>query len=506
MLAILFFALLSDVVEAACPFAGSNRISYDLPSGHPAVPGFGTRRDSIAAYEKAVSEVQWAQVKADVLELLDSDQEIWPADELGITTRKKSYTGLFVRLAWHCSGSYRESDGRGGCEGGRQRFEPELSWADNANLIHAHRLLMPIKAKHGLGLSWGDLYILAGTTAIEHAGGPVLGFCAGRYDDANGGSSVALGANFPWPQTANWQEELYPCLDKEGKATANGNCSHVSGLGTSTIGLIYVNPEGQQMFEGGTKDPKPEESVPDIRDTFARMTMNDSETVALIGGGHTFGKSHGACKGSAGEAPIKNPVDPYHGTCGHGPSQGKAPNIYTSGLELQWTSEPFRWDQEYWQNLVNYTWERFTGPGGHFQMRIKPGTKGANDPAKSKVGMFLTDVALTKDPVYLQLTKHWASPDGFDDFSNMFSHTWYKLTARDRGPYRRCKEATGAFPLPPPQDWQMELPPPRRVSVNITKALVELMSGTSLEVATTYAVRRSPEYCHKRRLCNIFLP
>jgi len=470
MFAVLCAVLLSAVVEASCPFAGVRESG--VPAKGPALP----RRDSIGAYNDAVSNVDWAQAKADVVELLDSSQEIWPADELGNEFRKKSYVGLFVRLAWHCSGSYRESDGRGGCEGGRQRFEPELSWADNVNLIHAHQLLMPIKAKHGLGLSWGDLYILAGTTAIEHAGGPVLGFCAGRYDDADGADSVALGANFPWPQVPNWQQELYPCVDKDGRPTPSGNCSDISGLGASTIGLIYVNPEGKEMYDGGTKDPKPEQSVPDIRDTFGRMSMNDSETVALIGGGHTFGKAHGACKGSAGDAPIKNPVDPYHGTCGSGPSQGKAPHVFSSGLEVQWTSEPFRWDNEYWQNLLNYTWERHIGPGGHFQMRIKPGTPGADDPLKSRLGMFLTDVALTKDPVYLELVKHWATTQGFNDFSNMFSHSWYKLTARDRGPYRRCVEAKGAFPLPPAQDWQMELPPPVSISIDITKALARMIS------------------------------
>jgi catalase (peroxidase I) len=202
------------------------------------------------------------------------------------------------------------------------------------------------------------------------------------------------------------------------------------------------------------------------------MSMNDSETAALIGGGHTFGKSHGACKGSAGEAPIKNPVDPYHGTCGN----GVAPNVYTSGLEVQWTTEPFRWDNEYWQNLVNYTWERHVGPGGHFQMQIKPGTPGSDDPVKSKLGMFLTDVALTKDPVYAELVKKWATPEGFNDFSNLFSHSWYKLTARDRGPYRRCMEASGAFPLPPAQDWQEELPPSRNVNISIAKALAKMIS------------------------------
>merc|ERR1719456_716678 len=155
--------------------------------------------------------------------------------------------------------------------------------------------------------------------------------------------------------------------------------------------------------------------------------MNDTETAAIIGGGHTFGKSHGPCIGSPVDAPIKNPVAPYRGTCGEGKNQGLAPTVYTSGLEVQWTTEPFRWDQEYWQNLVNYTWERHMGPGGHYQMQIKAGTPGADDPVKSKLGMFLTDVALLKDVVYSDLAKKWASPQGFDDFSNMFSHTWYKL-------------------------------------------------------------------------------
>jgi len=149
--------------------------------------------------------------------------------------------------------------------------------------------------------------------------------------------------------------------------------------------------------------------------------------------------------------------------------------VFSSGLEVQWTSEPFRWDQEYWQNLVNYTWERTTGPGGHFQMQIKPGTKGA-DTKGFQPTMFLTDVALTKDPVYLELVKRWAEPEGLDDFNKMFSHSWYKLTARDRGPYRRCMVATGAFELPPPQEWQMELPRPKLVSVNITKALAQMIS------------------------------
>jgi len=476
---VLLSAVLLDVGQAACPLtasaaSGPRLTSYALPAGHPPV-----RRDSLAAYQKTARGIDWVQTKADIVSLLDSDQASWPPDDLGFgSNKKKSYIGLFVRLAWHCSGSYRESDGRGGCEGGRQRFEPELSWKDNVNLIHAHQLLMPIKAKHGLGLSWGDLYILAGTTAIEHGGGPVLGFCAGRYDDTDGGSSVALGANYKWPEVPDWQQELYPCVNKEGFPTPTGNCSNVSGLGASTIGLIYVNPEGKEVYPGGTNDPKPEESVSDIRDTFLRMSMNDSETAALIGGGHTFGKSHGACLGNAGDAPIKNPVNPYHGTCGSGPSQGKAPNnVFSSGLEVQWTSAPFRWDQEYWQNLLNYTWERFTGPGGHFQMRIKPGTRGADDPIKNKLGMFLTDVALTRDPVYLDLVKKWAAPDGFEDITNLFSHTWYKLTARDRGPYRRCMEATGAFPLPPPQDWQMDLPAPKPVSVDIFKALARMISG-----------------------------
>ena len=316
----LYLLSLLPLALAGCPYLASNEALYAKTPSSPAPAGF----------HRALSELPFDDVKEDLIELFASSDSKWPSDY-------NNYGPFFIRLAWHCSGSYRISDGRGGCDGGRQRFDPERSWDDNTNLDKARSLLAPIKEKYGLGLSWGDLFILAGTTAIESMGGPTLGVCLGRVDDVDGSNSLPLGP------TAE-QEILAPC-------PTNGECE--SPLGTTTVGLIYVNPEGPMG------KPDPVVSSTQVRDTFARMAMNDTETVALIGGGHAFGKTHGACPDGPGLPPSEDEEDPWAGNCG----SGVGVDAVTSGFEGPWTEDPTKFDNTYFQNLMNYDWSVWEGPG-----------------------------------------------------------------------------------------------------------------------------------------------
>lgn len=260
------------VNAAACPHMLQRRATIGLE-----VNRFITQQQDSKSTSHPASAVDWSALESDLVALFTQSQPYWPAD-FG------NYGPFFIRLAWHCAGSYRTSDGRGGCDGGRIRFAPESNWADNQNLDKAINLLKPIKEKYGDNLSWADLLVFVGNAAIKSMGGPVLGFCAGRTDDVNGADSINLGPSAE-------QKAIADC-------TVNGECE--APFGPTTIGLIYVNPEGHMGI------PEPAGSVPDIRSSFERMGMNDRETVALIGGGHAFGKTHGACPtgpGKMGYAP-----------------------------------------------------------------------------------------------------------------------------------------------------------------------------------------------------------
>jgi catalase-peroxidase len=362
----------------------------------------------------------YSAVKEDIKTILTDSKAFFPADfeaPLG-----PNYGGLMIRLAWHCSGSYRESDGRGGCDGARIRFDPELNWPDNANLNNARKLLEPIKEKYGSKLSWGDLIILAGDAAIESMGGPILGFCGGRIDDVDGGDSLILGPS-------NEQEAISACQSLE--RTMQGECNLVDGspIGPSTVGLIYVNPAGPKGSEGD-----PVASGADIRRAFSNMGFNDTETVSLVGGGHAFGKCHGAC-----DSP----------PCGQGTElEGIGPNTFTSGFEGAWTSTPTTWSNQYFRNIFDFEWNLITGPGGKIQWEPKnaDGTDGPD------IMMLTTDIAMAQDSIYKSISEAYGAD--LELLNNDFGHAWYKLTSADMGPSSRC---LGDEVLPP-QSFQNPLP------------------------------------------------
>jgi len=372
----------------------------------------------------APKHADYKAVILDLKTLMTESQEFWPAD-FG------HYGPLLIRLAWHTAGSYRTSDGRGGADGARIRFNPEASWPDNTNLDKARTLLWPIKQKYGSALSWGDLIILAGNTAIESMGGPILGFCGGRVDARDGSESIVLGPS-------SQQEKLMPCK-------IAGRCE--SPLGTSTIGLIYVNPEGPNGV------PNPYRSAEDIAGVFSRMGMNRSETVALIGGGHTTGKSHGPCPAGAGPGPLENPENPWPGKCG----SGKGKDVFTSGFELTWTTKPTTWDNEYFRYVLDLDWRVRKGPGHHHQWEPhgqKPQAPSAFGRGNETIGMLTSDIALKVDSSYRKIVKSFK--DDLDTFNHAFKHAWYKLTTGDMGPRSRCINEDA----PPAQPFQNPLPDP----------------------------------------------
>ena len=364
-------------------------------------------------YAKEFETLDLAAVKRDLTMLMTDSQEWWPADY-------GHYGGLFVRMAWHSAGTYRVADGRGGASSGSQRFAPLSSWPDNGNLDRARRLLWPIKRKYGRKISWADLMILAGNVALESMGFETFGFAGGRKDV--------------------WEPELdaYWGPESEWLATERhtGDGKLTGPLAADHMGLIYVNPEGPDG------KPDPVAAAHFIRQTFARMAMNDEETVALIAGGHTFGKAHGAAPDShLGPGPEGATVAEQGLGWKSSFGTGKGADTITSGIEGAWTSHPVRWDNGFLDNLFDYEWELIKGPGGKYQWTPKDGAAAtavpdAHDPSKRHPPMMLTtDLSLKVDPIYGPIAKRFH--ENPSELADAFARAWFKLTHRDMGPVSR---------------------------------------------------------------------
>ncbi|MCM3266797.1 catalase/peroxidase HPI [Streptomyces thermoviolaceus] len=364
-------------------------------------------------YREAFKTLDLPAVKRDIAEVLTTSQDWWPAD-FG------HYGPLIIRMAWHSAGTYRISDGRGGAGSGQQRFAPLNSWPDNANLDKARRLLWPVKKKYGRKLSWADLLILAGNVALETMGLKTFGFSGGRVDAWEPDDDVYWG-----PETTWLGDERY-----------TGDRELEEPLAAVQMGLIYVNPEGPNG------NPDPLAAARDIRETFRRMAMNDEETVALIAGGHTFGKTHGAGPAeNVGPDPEAAPMEQQGLGWKNSYGTGKGADAITSGLEVTWTPTPTKWDSSFFETLFGYEWELFKSPAGAYQWRPKDGAGAgtvpdAHDSSKRRQPtMLTTDLALRFDPVYERISRHYM--ENPDEFADAFARAWFKLTHRDMGPVSR---------------------------------------------------------------------
>ena len=425
-------------------------------------------------YAEAFKTLDLNAVIQDLHALMTDSQEWWPAD-FG------HYGGLFIRLAWHSAGTYRTTDGRGGAGGGQQRFAPLNSWPDNANLDKARRLLWPIKQKYGDKLSWADLFVLVGNVALESMGFKTFGYAGGRAD--------------------TWEpEELYWGAEGTwlGDERYSGERQLDSRLGAVQMGLIYVNPEGPNS------QPDPLGSAHDIRTTFARMAMNDEETVALVAGGHTFGKTHGAGDPSfVGPEPEGGAIEDQglgwrskHGT-GHGA------DAITAGLEVTWSQTPVQWSNHYFDNLFKFEWELTKSPAGAWQWQAKDAEAtipDAHDPSKKRLPTMLTsDLALRMDPAYEKISRRFY--ENPDQFADAFARAWFKLTHRDMGPIQRY-----LGPLVPSETliWQDRVPPldhPLIGEQEIASLKVQILAtGLSVSqlVSTAWASAATFRYSDKR--------
>ncbi|MEO1733232.1 MAG: catalase/peroxidase HPI [Pseudomonadota bacterium] len=382
-------------------------------------------------YADAFKSLDLDAVRQDLYALMTDSQDWWPADY-------GHYGPFFVRMAWHSAGTYRTFDGRGGGATGTQRFAPLNSWPDNGNLDKARRLLWPIKQKYGKALSWADLMILAGNAALESMGFKTFGFAGGRADVWEPEEDIYWGPESTW-----LGDERY-----------SGDRELANPLGAVQMGLIYVNPEGPNG------NPDPLAAAKDIRETFARMAMNDYETVALVAGGHTFGKTHGAAPDShLGREPEGAPMEQMGLGWKSGYESGKGVHAITSGLEGPWTPTPTTWDNSYFDVLFGYEWELGKSPAGANQWHAKdlaekdraPQVDGSGDTVP--LMMATTDIALKDDPIYGPISKHFH--ENPEEFADAFAKAWFKLTHRDMGPYVR---GLGALVPAEPMIWQDPVP------------------------------------------------
>ncbi|WP_412561115.1 catalase/peroxidase HPI [Winogradskyella sp. MIT101101] len=423
-------------------------------------------------YAEAFNSINYDELKQDVLNLMTDSQDWWPADY-------GHYGGFMIRMAWHSAGTYRVGDGRGGAGTGNQRFAPINSWPDNGNLDKARLLLWPIKKKYGNKISWADLMILAGNCALESMGFPTFGFAGGREDiwepeqDVYWGSETEWGAN----EARYGNSDNYKERDLEDP------------LAAVMMGWIYVNPEGPDG------NPDPMGSAKDVRETFGRMAMNDEETVALVAGGHTFGKAHGAADPNqfVGAEPHGAPIEQMSMGWKNSYQSGVLEDVITSGIEGAWTPNPTKWDADYFDVLLNYDWELTKSPAGAHQWRPTAESKArmapkAGDPnGRQELMMTTADIALKTDPAYLEISKRFHKDH--KAFEDAFARAWYKLTHRDMGPIDRY-----LGPEVPKEEliWQDPIP---KVDYTLTDSDIEslkkmiLASGLSISemVKTAWA-------------------
>ncbi|HTZ61097.1 MAG TPA: catalase/peroxidase HPI [Thermoplasmata archaeon] len=423
-----------------------------LRQNSPLSDPMGGTFDYVAEFEK----LDFPALKNDLRRSLTESQDWWPAD-FG------HYGGLFIRMAWHSAGTYRVGDGRGGAGGGQQRFAPLNSWPDNVSLDKARRLLWPIKQKYGRQISWADLIILAGNVSLESMGFKTFGFGGGRPDVWEPDESVY------WGKEATWL----------GDERYSGDRQLENPLAAVQMGLIYVNPEGPN------RTPDPRAAARDIRETFKRMAMNDEETVALIAGGHSFGKTHGAGDPSlVGPEPEAAPIEQVGLGWKSRFGSGKGKDTIAGGPEVTWTTTPTKWSNNFFENLFGYEWELTKSPAGAYQFKAKGDAEtipDAFDPSRRHAPtMLVTDLALRFDPVYERISRHYfAHPD---EFADAFARAWFKLTHRDMGPRVRY-----LGPEVPAEEliWQDPVPAVRHPLVNASdiRALKAEILASGLSVA-----------------------